>query len=303
MSMLPPEDTDEADLRPGVDRLLTDLGADPAGATRYPAGSLPVYAAGDVVLKLFPPDDAEGMPVEAGVLAAVHGRLPIPTPRPLASGERDDWAYVLMSRLDGVPLRDAWDGIEPVQRERLAAELGEAVAVLHAVPPPAIDDWEPGDWPSFVAQQRAGWVSRQRGLGLPAAWMEALAPVLETDLTGDPPVLLHTEVMREHLLVAPDAGGQWRFRGLIDFEPAMRGAREYEFVGVGTFVAEGDARFLGTFLRAYGCDPADLDGDFRRRMVAWSLLHRYSNLPAWMRRLPVPATPDPDELGRLWFGT
>ena len=299
--MLPPTDTGETALRPGVESLLRDLGADPAGATRYATGSLPVYAAGDVVLKLFPPDDTDEMPVEAGVLAAVHGRLPIPTPRPLAIGDRDGWGYVLMSRLDGIPLREAWAGIGPEQRDRLAVELGEAVAALHALPLPEIDDWEPEDWAEFVDDQCDGWVARQRGLGLSAEWVAALAPALDVDLTDGRPVLLHTEIMREHLLVAPDADGQWRFRGLIDFEPAMRGDREYEFVGVGTFLAEGDSRFLGRFLRAYGYEAPD--EAFRRRMVAWSMLHRYSNLPAWMRRLPVPAEPDLDELGRLWFGS
>ena len=58
-------------------------------------------------------------------------------------------------------------------------------------------------------------------------------------------MLLHTEVMRQHLLAVEGPGGVLRLSGLIDFEPAMRGEREYEFVGVGVFVAEGDGRFLG----------------------------------------------------------
>jgi hypothetical protein len=55
-------------------------------------------------------------------------------------------------------------------------------------------------------------------------------------------VLLHTEIMREHLLVTPHADG-WSLSGLFDFEPAMRGAREYEFASVGLFVSRGDAAF------------------------------------------------------------
>src|SRR5579862_4144925 len=78
---------DEAALRPGLERLGTRLGLDPADLTRYPAGSRPVYASGDVVLKLFPP--VAGWPdylVEAKVLAAVQGKLPTATPRVLAAG-------------------------------------------------------------------------------------------------------------------------------------------------------------------------------------------------------------------------
>ena len=87
-------------------------------------------------------------------------------------------------------------------------------------------------------------------------------------------MLLHTEVMAQHLLVTMDARGR-RLSGLIDFEPAMRGEREYEFAAVGVFVAQGDARFL----------------------------HRYSHLAGWLRRLPEPAEPTLNGLADRWFAT
>jgi len=96
---------DESALRPGLERLAARLGVDPAGLTRYPAGSRPVYASGDLVLKLFPP--VAGWPdyrIEAAVLAAVQDALPTPTPRVHTAGEQDGWGYILMSRLPGVPL-------------------------------------------------------------------------------------------------------------------------------------------------------------------------------------------------------
>src|SRR5580698_8383752 len=95
---------DEAALRPGVEELATLIRINPDDLTRYPAGSRPVYAAGDLVLKLFPP--VAGWPdqrVEARVLAAAAGQLPAPTPRVHASGKHDGWGYLLMSRLPGVP--------------------------------------------------------------------------------------------------------------------------------------------------------------------------------------------------------
>ena len=119
-------------------------------------------------------------------------------------------------------------------RDRLADQLGETIAALHQLPPPAIRDWWPADWLVFVAQQRAQCVSEQRALGLPTAWADQIPGFLDTiALPSGVPVLLHTEVMREHLLVAEGPGGAWRLSGLIDFEPAMRGEREYEFVAGG----------------------------------------------------------------------
>jgi hygromycin-B 7''-O-kinase len=80
---------------------------------------------------------------------------------------------------------------------------------------------------------------------LPALWADQIPRFLDgAELPSRPPVLLHTEVMRQHLLTAQGPEGAWPLSGLIDFEPAMRGEREYEFVGVGVFVADGDSRFL-----------------------------------------------------------
>jgi hygromycin-B 7''-O-kinase len=292
---------DETALRPGVERLCRRLGIDVAGLTRFAVGSRPVYAAGDLVLKLFPPVDLAGCRVEAGVLTAVQGKLPVPVPRVHATGEHDGWGYVLMSSLPGVALDTIWDRVSVRERDGLADQLGEAIAVLHQLPPPEIPGWWPDDWPAFVARQRSECVSEQRSYGLPEPWAGQLAGFLdEVTLPTGPPVLLHTEVMSQHLHVTESAGG-WRLSGLIDFEPAMRGEREYEFVAVGVFVAMGDARFLARTLTAYGYDRDELGPELRRRLMAWGILHRYSYLAAWLRRLPEPGEPTLSALADRWF--
>jgi tRNA dimethylallyltransferase len=52
------------------------------------------------------------------------------------------------------------------------------------------------------------------------------------------------------------------------------------------FVAEGDSRFLIQALTAYGYHRDQVGADLRRRLLAWSIMHRYSNLRWSMRRLP-----------------
>ena len=226
---------DEAVLRPCIERLCQRLGVGAARLTRYAAGSRPVYQTADLILKLFPPVATwPRWRVEAEVLTAVQGRLPIPTPQVHAAGEHDGWGYVLMSRLPGSPLDTVWDQVPVADRDRLAGQLGETIAALHQLPPPAIRDWWPADWLAFVARQRAQCVIEQCDLGLPAAWADQKPGFLDAvALPSGVPVLLHTEVMREHLFAAEGPGGTWRLSGLIDFEPAMRGEREYEFVAVG----------------------------------------------------------------------
>jgi hypothetical protein len=187
----------EAALRPGVERLCGELGVAPAGLVRYVSRSRPVYAAGDLVLKLFPPLDGDAYRVEA---AQIPGFL------------------------DSIPIRDT---------------------------------------------QQA---------------------------------LLHTEIMREHLLVSQDGAGAWQLSGLIDFEPAMRGAPEYEFAALGVFAAAGDARFLRRALLAYGYSDSELDTG-RRRLMGWTILHRYSHLSAYLARLPPPSTATFAAAADRWFAT
>ncbi|AGZ44747.1 phosphotransferase family protein [Actinoplanes friuliensis] len=285
---------DEEALGPGVRALCASLGVTGA-PSRYPAGSLPVYAVGDAVLKLFPPVHVEELPVEAGVLSAVQGRLTVPTPAVHASGTFERWGYVLMDRMPGVPLASVWPDLSPADRDSLAVQLGEAIASLHAVPVPEIEDWWPEDWPEFVEDQVTGCAGRQRALGLDPAWVAQIPSFLAGVPLGEPePVLLHTEILGEHLLVEDG-----RLSGLIDFEPAMRGAPEYDFVGPAVFLADGDARFYDRMLRAYGAGP---DRELRQRLMAWTLLHYYSNLGAYLERLPPPAEPTFASLADRWFG-
>lgn len=297
---------DEAALRPGVEGLCRSLGVDVVGLVRFPTGSLPVYGVGELVLKLFPPPYAGERPVEAGVLSALAGRLPVATPRVHAAGEHQGWGYVLMDRLPGVDLAAVWPGLDRDERVRIAAQVGDVVAALHRVDPPVVQGWPP-DWAEFVAAQRASAVSRHRAWGLPEHWVGQVPGFLDGVDVGresaEELVLLHTEVMPANLLAAQDTSGRWSLSGLCDVEPALHGQREYDFVAVGIFLAQGDPAVLGAALGAYGYSPDQLDHDLARRVMAWTLLHRCGNLARYLPRLPQPSTPTLDALATRWFST
>ncbi len=289
---------DERALMPGVTALLSRHGLAHEPRQRYDSGSLPVYAVGPRhVLKLFPPSEQAHAAVEARVLAAVHGALPIPTPQLIAADSHDGWPYLLMSQLRGQRLVDAWPALTLAERDRIADTLGETIAALHAIDtaplaglPPRFDD--------FIAEQRASAALRQAQRRLDAQWLERIPAFLERWM---PPrvtqhVLLHTEIMREHLMV-----GEARLCGLFDFEPAMLGAAEYEFASVGLFVACGDARTLRRVLLAYGYAPQALDEALQCRFMAYALLHRYSNLRWYLERLPAGNATTLEQLASRWW--
>jgi len=270
------------------------------GLKRFASGSVPVFAAGDEhVVKLFPLTERSFFDAERAALTRIDGRLSIPTPRAIAAGERDQWLYVVMTRLFGCSLAEAWQTIETHDRIQLMREVGAALAELHAI---ATDEPAPlaVDWPQFMDAQRASCRDRQLARGLGAPWVDAVDDFLARWTPGDDGarVLLHTEVMREHLLVERREGA-WRISGLIDFEPAMLGAPEYELAAVGIFLTCAEPGLLRAFLDAYG---AEVDDELPLRIMAYALLHRYSNLSWYLERLPVPDdVADLESLARRWF--
>ncbi|MGW4829800.1 phosphotransferase family protein [Amycolatopsis japonica] len=268
-------------------------------AVPFTEGSLPVYAVGDdLVLKLFPPVHLGELPTERTMLEVLHGKLPVPTPAVHEAGERDGWGYVLMERLRGETLKDAWPKLSTEDKHRLAPELGEALAALHSLRDPRLDVLGPPDWTTFVAEQRAKVVEHHRRTGLDESWITQIPAFLDSVELGSPPAVpLHTEFMRDHLMVTHD-GGRPRLTGLFDFEPAMRGAAEYDFVAVGLFVSGGDKDFLRRLLTGYGVEP---DEDFSRRCLAYALLHVYSNFTWYLGILPAPEGPTLESLSRAWW--
>ncbi len=202
-----------------------------------------------------------------------------------------------MSRLHGENLAHAWRRLSRADHERLVTDIGGALAVLHSLDcAPLTDALGPGDWGAFLDRRRAAAVEQQRRKGLPAHWLEQIPDFLASvTLPRDPPPsLLHTEVMRQHFFLAPDGP---RLTGMFDFEPAMIGDRAYDFVGVGLFVTGGDPHLMARLTQAYGhaFPPADL--------LAYTLLHVYSNLTWYLRELRAPAKGSLPALAEAWFAT
>lgn len=309
--MFPPVETpaaweaarhDDDALRAGIAAICARHGLGREPVTRFASGSVPVYAVGERhALKLFPPGERDHALTEERALAAVAGQLPFPTPEPIAAGTLEGWCYVLMARLHGRPMVEAWPELTEADRDRLATELGEGIAALHALDPVALGD-AAADWEAFLRAQRGTAAERQRARGLDARWVEQVPAFLDawTPAPGGPRALLHTELMREHLLVAPGPRG-WEVSGLFDFEPAMVGAPEYDFASFGVFVSCGDGRFLRRAPLAYGYAEGALDGALQRRLLAYALLHRYSNLRWYLERLPAPGETSLDAPAARWW--
>ena len=313
--LLPTPETDEAfysvdpeiDYGPALERVAERAGLDPAAPpVRFEDGSVPVFALDGRVAKLYPPSCANAYTNERSILEHVAGALPVATPGVVAAGPLEAWNFIVMERLPGQPLRARFDDIPPGDRPRLFSEIGDAVRHLHAL---NTDPLPRPDWPAIMKQQRAGCVARHRRLGLGDTWLVRIDPFLDatlsqsSDLPGDDHhVLLHTEVMREHLFV-DERAGRFEVSGLLDFEPSRVGPAPYELPSVGLFLTEGDPTLWSAFLDGLGVPTTQRGDEHARHSMAWALLHRYANLRWWLERLPARSPRRSfDDLAGEWFG-
>jgi hygromycin-B 7''-O-kinase len=292
---------DEATYRPAVTEICRRHGLPTDALRKYAGGSTIVFAVGDThVVKLFEPIFPEESATESEVLRAVQGRLGVPTPEPVAVGEMEGWTYVVMTQLAGDALADVWDGMTPAEHEEVVRQVGAVTARLHQISPDGLPLPEP-DWDGFLRRQAAGCVERQRTYHLGEPWLSQVEGFLAAvDLPRGPRVLMHTEIMREHVLVRRGHGG-WEVTGIFDFEPAMAGVPEYEMASIGVFLCQGEPALLRAFRAGYGTPPSDGE-TLARRVMAYTLLHRYSRLSWYLDVIPPRQATTLDALALEWFG-
>ena len=257
------------------------------------------------IIKFFPPSDPNAFQIERTFLQSLYQQLPIRTPELYAADSLDGADYIVMEHLPGTAIEHVWGTLSIAEQGDIMGQLGRAIHALHALP---VGDFQtaPSDWHSFIDQQKQDLITNHRNFGLDDAWVSQLSEYVDSrtlDLHDRAQIVpLHTELMQEHIFLSRDAKG-WQVAGMIDFEPAMLGHREYEFCAVGLFLTQGKRELLREFLVSYGYAEADLTAEFSRRIMILMLLHRYSDL-SWFLAL-IPSDRHVTTLAQLeqfWYG-
>lgn len=230
----------------------------------------------DRVLKLFPPFLRDHWAFERGMLGRLQGRLSVPTPTLLRSGEQAGWCWLLMTRLAGRPLSGAWPLLTEVQRLRVLQRIGQLAAEMHALPVGDQAQLAPA-WTDFLARQRAGCVARQTRTGLPAHLLAELPAFIAGPVAEGPDVLLTGEFTPMNLFVGDggDGGDGGELAAMFDFGDGLVGPAAYDWSGPLSFLAAGHAARVQAFFAGYG---VGFDDAARLRQLRLLLLHRYSHL-------------------------
>jgi hygromycin-B 7''-O-kinase len=247
----------------------------------FSTGTNVVVALDDrLVLKIFPPLLRHQFMSERISLSQLRGRLAVPIPELVLEGERDQWPYLVITRLRGVMGAQAWPTLPEDQKERVLGQIGETIAQVQHVPVGELSGIEPR-WAEFIPRQIEACRARHERLGLPRKYLDGLDDLLR-DAAGlipldAPPVILTGEYIPENFLLSRETG-DWRLSGLIDFGDVFTGWGEYDLLGPSSFMTAGMPRRVRSLLRGFGYGEADMTPALTRRLMTLALLHRFSDL-------------------------
>jgi hygromycin-B 7''-O-kinase len=262
-------------------------------------GSSPVVLIDDnYVVKFFAPIFSDAFEMEKSALEFLSD-IQSASPHLLGAGAAGSWSYVVMSRLRGKSLKELWPNLTDDERASACFAVGQKLRTIHdhSIPQGSFRGLMP--WPEFIRAQALACADRHQELGLGNDLIIQIPKFLAgTRLDVDQPrCFLHTEVMRDHVFIS-NFGKELSVTGFVDFEPSMIGAPEYDFASVGIFLSSGSPQALRSFFLGYG-NLQSVDREFKRRIMAYALLHKYSNLKWYLEFMP--RADSLEELAEKWW--
>lgn len=190
-----------------------------------------------------------------------------------------------MSQLEGALLEGLWEKLDHSNKIIIIRELGSLIHEVHSLPTEGLEAID-CHWKEFINQQINRCVARHQETGLTDTLLQQIPTYLNSIkniLSAiKKPVILTGEYTPMNFLVKQEAG-IWHIHGLIDFGDSMLGLPEYDLLGPGAFLIQGDKILLRVFLSSYGYFPEEMTNTLSHKLTALMLLHRYSRLNVQIR--------------------
>jgi hygromycin-B 7''-O-kinase len=259
----------------------------PAGQlSLFHEGTNIVFAYGnDRVIKIFPPLHQNQFKSEVMTLHHLQGRLSVTIPTIEYQGEIKGWLYIVMNRLPGTLLETLWEKLDHPNKVIIIRELGSLIREVHSIPTQGLEKID-CHWAEFIEKQIKNCVAHHRFIQLSENLLQQIPHYLESIQPSlfqiKKRVILTGEYTPMNFLVK-QISGNWHIDGLIDFGDAMLGLPEYDLLGPGAFLIQGDKALLREFLASYGYLSDEMTATLSHKLTALMLLHRYSNLNTQLR--------------------
>jgi hygromycin-B 7''-O-kinase len=237
------------------------------------------------IIKIFPPLHKSHFDNEVLTMKYLHNKLSVVTPKIEYVGEIDHWPYIIMSQQEGTLLEGLWEKLDHSNKIIIIRELGSLIHEVHSLPTEGLEAID-CHWKEFINKQLNQCIARHQETGLPDLLLKNIPTYLDSIKDVLPiikkSVILTGEYTPMNFLVKQEAG-IWHIHGLIDFGDSMLGLPEYDLLGPGAFLIQGDKILLREFLSSYGYSPSEMTSALSHKLTALMLLHRYSRLNMQVR--------------------
>lgn len=216
--------------------LLTQSGFASTGITKAPGFANSVWQTPQAVIRINEGRFPDAFRHEADILVRLRSSMPVPNV--LAIGKRDpDGEFIILERLPGVNLQDAWPMLTSTPRRALCEDIGSMIRTLHATP---LAEWASNPWVDHaMASKNAGnayhapvkefgWLAESAVQTRPD--LEPLINQVKQFITAnlplfdeEEPVFVHADLHFRNIMVH-----EGQISGLIDFEGAQPAPRSTE---------------------------------------------------------------------------
>ncbi len=257
------------------------------------------YPRKDLILKVgSPKEEYYSIAKEAYIINLIRDKTNIPVPDIYVVDEGHKiipFDYILMSKLPGMDLDEAWDLIPNDQRNKVAYYAGKMLAELHTI---KMDSF--GDIIKSGVIKGPKLAFKNEGQRSINSWVEYIYPefvrvavriplfggdkketlkifdyllknqkVAEQD--SEIPVLVHTDFHLKHIRVK-ECDGKWGICGLFDFEYATSAPKTFDWVKLERHVFNEHPEIRKDFVKGY--DSIGSRNKFHDRLVRLYLVGR-----------------------------
>jgi hygromycin-B 7''-O-kinase len=258
------------------------------GWTRAALGRNVVFLSPIAVIKLGPPCWPDEMPREAAALQYVCGRLPVATPKLIATGTLDGWDYLVEECLPGRNLRELWQELETPVRLKLAQQHGELMAAIHTLPQNDLPPILRFDWAGMLGYQAEACAREMLASGVD----EALVKEVDAYLAATPweieqgsDTLVHGDLDRLNLMVC-EVAGNLKITGIIDWGDVKIGPPSHDFISPAMHSYKGERALLRAWYQGYQLLAQDQLDAYQHVILARSMMYYSDSFAKYIQSVP-----------------
>lgn len=242
-----------------------------------------------LIIKIVPPNWSYQGTAEIAASDLLKGKLSITIPEVIASGEINNWLYVVMTLLPGITLANIWDELSFQQKEPIVKQLGLFIRELHSI---ELKSKSPilVEWAEYISQLNIDCVARHKRKLVPKNLVEQIPEYLAlTDLTFDDghDIIIHMDLHPWNLMVDKVAD-EYKISGVLDFGDTIIGKSQLlELNTPILFLCQGNKKLTQTLIDSYSLLKEKDKLKLRQQFMVVALLRPACDFNFVLQQVPI----------------